>query len=158
MADLKLTTIKVPGIDPVPPQIGNPSDYFGEQSNDIQLDTVGDFALVSGLTKLKQDINKILMTEIGQNKNFEIYGTSIQAAIGKKVNFDEIRATIRSSIESALEVLLYVNSDNTNDDEIPDILESISVEEIALGQYEVRLSVITRAGNRVSSDTILVGA
>ena len=158
MADLKLSTKKIPGIDPIPPQIGHPSEFFGEQSNDIQLDTVNDFALVSGSEKLKQDINKILMTEIGKNINFEIYGTALQSAIGKKVNFDEIRATIRSNVESSLEVLLYVNQDNTNDAEVPNVLESISVEEISLGQYEVRLSVISRAGVRVSSDTILVGA
>lgn len=158
MADLKLSTKRIPGIDPVPYQIGNPSEYFGEQTNDLQLNSINDFDITSGLTKLKQDINKILMTEIGKNSNFTIYGTELQTAIGKKANFDEIRAIIRSSIESALEVLLFVNTDNTNEDEIPDVLESISVEEISLGQYEVRISVIARSGKRVSSDTILVGA
>lgn len=158
MADLKLTTKKIPGISPVPPQIGNPSEYFGEQSNDLQLDSINDFATVSGTEKLKQDINKILMTEKGKNIEFAIYGTSLQSTIGAKVNLDEARSRIRVEIEDALEVLVFANQDNTNDDEVPDILESISVEEINIGQFEVRLSVISRSGRRVSSDTILVGA
>ncbi len=158
MADLKLTTKKVPGIDPNPTQIGNPSEYFGEQSNDLQLNSINDFDIVSGIEKLKQDINKILLTEKGKNIDFAVYGTSMQTEIGAKMKLDEARSRIRVEIEDALETLVYINSDNTNDDEVPDILESISVEEINIGQFEVRLSVISRSGKRVSSDTILVGA
>lgn len=158
MSDLKLTTKRVPGIDPNPPQIGNPSEYFGEQSNDIQLNSINDFAIISGTEKLKQDINKIFMTEAGQNIDFTVYGTALQSVIGNKINLDEARARIRSEIESALEVLLLLNENNPNQDEIPDVFESLSVEEINIGQFEVRLSVITRSGKRVSSDTILVGA
>lgn len=158
MADLQLTTRRIPGIDPNPPQIGNPETYFGEQSNDLQLDAINDFQLISGLDKLKQDINKILMTEKTKNVFFAIYGTALQSEIGSKVNLNEARSRILSEIEDALEVLLYVNTDNTNDDEVPDILESLSVQEINIGQFEVRLSVIARSGKRVSSDTILIGA
>ena len=59
-------------------------------------------------------------------------------------------------METALATLLLVNADNTNDDEVPDIFESLSVEQIALGKFEVRVSVITRSGKRVSTDTIVL--
>jgi hypothetical protein len=158
MADLQLTTLQIPGVAASPPQIGNPSEYFGEQSNDLQLNEIGDFSTISGSEKLQQDINKIFLTEKGKNLFFAIYGTSLQSLVGAKVDLTNARARLRVEMEDALEVLLFINTDNPNDDEVPAILESLSVEEIAIGQFEVRISVISRSGKRVSSDTILVGA
>ena len=105
MSDFKLTTKVAPGTEPVPPQNGNVTEFFGEQSNDIQLNTVNDIALVSGTEKLRQDLNKIFLTETGANINFEIYGTILQSLIGQKVNFDNIRAKIRDEVLLAHQIL-----------------------------------------------------
>ncbi len=157
MSDLKISTRVIPGQEPVPPQNApGETEYFGEQSNDLQLNSVNDFALVSGVEKLKQDLNKIFLTETGANENFEIYGTILQSLIGQKVNFDQIRAKIRDEVSGALETLRFINEENTNDDEVPETFESLSVEEIDFGQFEVRVSVITRSGKRVSSDSIII--
>lgn len=144
------------GTLPNPPQPGNPSEYFGEQSNDLQLDNVNDLALLSGVDKLRQDMNKILLTEVGANVFFEIYGTDLQTLIGNKVNIEEIKAHLKDQVETALAVLVLVNADNPNDDEVPNIFESLSVEQIATGKFEIRVSVITRSGKRAITDTIVL--
>ena len=157
MADLKITTKVIPGVSPSPFQPGNPSEYFGEQTNDLQLSTVNDLDVVSGIEKLKQDLNKIMLTEIGQNKNFEVYGTELNALIGQKTNLLELRARITASVDDALSVLEFLNRDNTNDDEVPQTFESLSVEQLEDGKFEIQLSVISRSGERTSSDSFILG-
>ena len=154
--DFELSTKVIPGIEPHPLQPGNSQKYFGEQSNDIQLNSVNDFALISGIDKLRQDINKILLTELGANTNFEIYGTTLQTLIGNKVNVEEIRAHLRDQVDTALAVLKFINEENTNNDEVPEIFESLSVEQLESGKYEVRVSVISKSGKRIVTDSIVL--
>lgn len=156
MADLKIITKAVAGSLPNPPQPGDPSEYFGEQSNDLELDNTNDLATLSGVDKLIQDMNKIFLTEVGANTNFQIYGTDLQTLIGNKVNIEEIKAHLKDQVETALATLVLVNADNPNDDEVPDIFESLSVTQIALGKYEVKVSVITRSGKRATTDSIVL--
>lgn len=155
MADLKLITKNLGITPPNPPQSGNPPEYFGEQSNDIQLDGINDFATISGLTKLKQDIEKAILTERGKNLFFELYGTTLQNSVGGKVSVDVITATIKDQIISALQVLEFVNRENTNPDERPQILEFLSVELIDNDKVEIQISVITDSNKRVSSGLII---
>ena len=155
MADLKIVTRQIPNVEPNPPQPSNPSEYFGEQSNDIQLSVVNDFATISGIDKLKQDLNKVLLTELGQNINFEIYGTEINGLVGTKVGFDELRARIRDQVKQALQVLELLNRENTNDDEVPDRFLSLAVEKLDNDRFEVQVGVVTRSGKSLSSDPIL---
>jgi phage baseplate assembly protein W len=157
MADLKIVTKQIPGVEPRPPQPGNPTEYFGEQSNDLQLSNVNDFDTVSGIDKLKQDLNKILLTEIGANSNFDVYGTELQTLVGGKSNPDTVRARIQASVDDALSVLEYLNRENTNDDEVPAIFETLSVEELEDGKFEIQISVLARSGERISSDPVILG-
>lgn len=155
MSDLKIVTKQIPGVESKPPQPGDPSEFFGEQTNDLQLNTINDFDLVSGIEKLRQDLNKILFTEIGQNPTFEVYGTEIISRVGTKSGFDELRARIRADVTKALSVLEYLNRENENDDEVPDIFESLSVELLEEGSFEVQISVVARSGERISSDPVI---
>ena len=154
MSDIKIITEAVSSSLPNPPQPGNPSEYFGEQSNDLQLNNVNDLAILSGVDKLIQDMNKILLTEVGANTNFEIYGTDLQSLIGNKTNIEEIKAHLKDQVETALAVLILVNADNPNDDEVPNIFESLSVQQLDLGKFQVNVCVITRSGKRAVTDTI----
>ena len=158
MADAKLVTKTTTVLTPVPPQPGNPSEFFGEETNDLQLNSVNDLALISGIDKLKQDLNKILFTEVGANVNFEIYGTELQSMVGGKVSIDNARAKIREEVETALSVLLFVTKDNPDDDEVVDNFETLSVREISSGRFEVTVSVISRSGKRATSDSIVLVA
>lgn len=158
MADVKITTKTTAVLTPVPPQPGNPEEFFGDETNDLQLNSVNDLALVSGIDKIKQDLNKILFTEVGANVNFEIYGTELQSMVGGKVDIDNARAKIREEVDTALSVLLFLTKENTNDDEVVDNFETLSVTEISSGRFEVTVSVISRSGKRVTSDSIVLVA
>jgi len=158
MADALLVTKRTAVLNPNPPQPGNPDAFFGEETNDLQLNSVNDLALVSGLDKLKQDLNKILFTEVGANTNFEIYGTELQTMVGGKVDIDNARAKIREEVDTALSVLLFLTRENTNDDEVVDTFETLSVTEISTGRFEVTVSVISRSGKRAVSDSIVLVA
>lgn len=151
MADLKLTTKRIPGIDSSPIQPGNPPEFFGEESNDLQLNTINDLDTVSGLDKLKQDINKILLTERGENTLFPLYGTELQSTIGGKVNPDTIRAKLKDEIVGGLQVLQFINRDNTNLDEVPETLEILDIQQLDTDTFEIQVSVITASNQRVST-------
>lgn len=155
MSDFKLVTKRTLGTPDYPPQPGNPNEYFGEQSNDIQLDTVNDFAQVSGTVKLTQDINKILLTAVGANTNFPLYGTTLQSLIGSKNNFDFLQANIKDQIIGALQVLVFVNQNNPNNDEVPNILNTLAINQIDSNSIEIILAVTTLSGKSVSTGLIV---
>jgi len=155
MADLKITTKKTLGTPSSPEQRGDPNEFFGEQTNDLQIDTLSDFASIEGIEKLKQDIKKILLTERGENDLFPLYGTNLQTLIGGKINFENIRARIKTEIVEALQVLQFINRENPNEDEQPDILESIRVEQIDPTSFDIQLSVKTVSGKSVSTGLIV---
>ena len=157
MTDLKIITKQIPGVEPKPEQPGNPTEYFGEQSNDLQLSSINDFDTVSGIDKLKQDLNKILLTEIGNNPTFDVYGTELQSLVGNKISLDELRARIQSNIDTALSVLEFLNRENENEDEVPETFETLSVEQLEEGKFEIQISVIARSGERISSDPVIFG-
>jgi len=155
MSDLKLVTKRLLGTPEYPPQLGNPNEYFGEQSNDIQLDNVNDFALISGTVKLTQDINKILLTAAGANTNFSLYGTTLQDLIGSKNSFDFLKANIRDQVIGALQVLVFVNQNNPNGDEVPNILNTLAINQLDSNSIEIILSVTTLSGKSVSTGLIV---
>ncbi len=151
MADLKLNTKRTPGIDPVPPQAGTTSEFFGEQSNDLQLNAINDLDTLSGLDKLRQDINKILLTERGENTFFPLYGTELQSLVGGKTNPDVIRAKIKDEVIGGLQTLQFLNRDNPDPDERPDVLELLDIQQIDTTQFEIQLSVITASNKSITT-------
>lgn len=155
MADLRLITKRQQGIQEVPAQDGEPDEFFGEQSNDLQLDVINDMETVSGVEKLKQDINKILFTERGTNTNFPLYGASLQSLIGQKVNFITLKAKVKDEIISALQVLQFVNKDNPNPDEKPDTLEFLSVDQPSPDVLDIKINVITESGKSISTGFVI---
>jgi len=156
MADLQLTTKRRPGEQEVPPQVPPPpSEFFGEASNDIQLSQLNDFELISGLDKLKQDIKKVILTELGENTNFELYGSELQSTIGEKVDFNFIKAKVKEQVINALEVLEFVNRENPDDDERPETLNVLSVEQLNIDQVEVQMTVTTVSGKSVSTGLVI---
>lgn len=147
--DFKLATKFDPLNPPIPAQPGDPNYYFGEQSNDLQFNMVNDLDTVEGIEKLKQDINKILLTERGTNTNFPLYGTALQTLIGNKVNFQVLKAKVHDEVVSALQVLQFINVNNPNPDEKPDTLEFLSIEQPSVSEIDITLNVITESGKRL---------
>lgn len=138
-----------------PNQKGDPDEFFGESSNDIQLNTVNDFELIEGTEKLKQDVNKILLTEIGQNTNFDEYGSGLQALIGEKISSEFVTAKIEEQIVSALEALHFVNRDNQNLDEVPLELDTLDIRELGIDGFEVQLAILTASDKLVTTSVVI---
>jgi hypothetical protein len=128
MSDLLLTTIPVSGQPQYPPQQGNPSQYFGEGTNDLQIGSNNDFTLVSGLEETVQDVQKILLTEQGTPITlFPLYGTTLQSLIGNRMNPATISGTVQQQITQALQVLYLLTQNRSNPAEIVQTLYSLNV-------------------------------
>lgn len=151
MSDLQLTTVNVPGQPQFPPQKGNPPTYFGEQTNDLQIDPTNDFALVTGLEETTQDVQKILLTEQGANTSFPLYGTTLQSLIGGKINSNIISSNIQQQITQALQILYLLTQDRTNPAEIVQTLYSLSTQLESGTNIASLLTVIAASGQEITT-------
>lgn len=151
MSDLQLTTVNIPGQPQFPPQEGNPTTYFGEQTNDIQIGTNNDFTLVSGLEETIQDVNKILLTEQGANIQFPLYGTQLQSLIGGKINPNIIAGNVQQQITQALQILYLLTQNRSNPAEIVQTLYSLSTQLINATNIASLLTVIAANGEEITT-------
>jgi hypothetical protein len=151
MSDLQLITLNVPGQTQFPPQQGNPATYFGEQTNDLQIDTNNDFALVSGLDETVQDVNKILLTEQGANAQFPLYGTQLQSFIGGKINVNVIAGDVQQQITQALQILFLLTQNRANSSEIVQTLYSLKTQLLSGTNISSLLTVIAANGEEITT-------
>ncbi|MGH7974974.1 MAG: hypothetical protein ACREBR_05585 [bacterium] len=152
MSDLLLTTINVPGQQQFPPQQGNPPQYFGEQTNDLQIGTNNDFLLVSGLAETTQDVQKILLTEQGSNTLFPLYGTILQSSIGGKININVVSSTVQEQITQALQILFLLTQNRTASAEIVQTLYALKTELDTTGtNISSLLTVIAANGEEITT-------
>jgi len=152
MSDLQLTTVNVPGQPQFPPQQGNPATYFGEQTNDLQIGPNNDFTLVSGLDETTQDVQKILLTEQGDNVLFPLYGTTLQGLIGGKININVIAGDIQQQIVQALQVLFLLTQNRTNPAEIVQTLYALKTQIDTTGtNVSSLLTVIAASGQEITT-------
>jgi len=152
MSDLQLTTANIPGQPQFPPQQGNPPFYFGEQTNDLQIDPANnDFALVSGLAETVQDVQKVLLTEQGANLSFPLYGTTLQSLIGGKINPNIIGSTVQQQITQALQVLYLLTRNRSNLSEIVQTLYSLKTTLQSQTNVASILTVIAANGQEITT-------
>lgn len=156
MADIWLITKNNP-TNPAPVVItGGAQFYFGDQSNDFQVSSIGDITTISGLTLLQQDINKILLTTLGTNVFVPLYGTQLQTYIGNKnVTTNSTTAQIQTQIVNALNVLNFLRQGSANLDEIPDTLQYLSVTQPEPNTVLIQLNVISAAGNSLVQNVLV---
>jgi len=154
MSDFWLITHTNPEQQP-PVQLtgGNPY-YFGNQSNDLQVNPVGDIFTVSGTQKLAQDINKILLTVQGTNTFFPLYGTNLQNYVGQKLNDQSVIANIRTEVINALNVLNFIRQ-GADPSEIPDVLNYLSVTQPDALSIMIQLEVTSASGATVATSVIV---
>ena len=133
-----------------------PTEFFGEETNDIQLGTLNDFVIIKGTEKLKQDVNKSLLTELGQNVNFDLYGSELQSLIGSKFSSEFVKAKIEEEIVRSLEALNFLNRGNKNLDEIPLEIDTLAINPIANDTgFEVILTILTESGKLVTTSVVI---
>jgi len=151
MSDLELITIPVPGQPSYPPQkVAGP--FFGEQTNDLVIDSANDFALVSGLQETVQDVQKILLTEQGTPITlFPLYGTTLQSLIGNRMNPATISGTVQQQITQALQVLCLLTQNRSNPAEIVQTLYSLNVSLQSETNIAALLTIIAASGQEITT-------
>lgn len=156
MSDLWLSTKNNP-LNPAPLAItGGAQFFFGEMSNDLQVNAVGDLTTLSGLTLLQQDINKILLTVLGANTLVPLYGTQLQNFVGNKnITTNSTTAQIQTQIINAMNVLNFIRQGSANLDEIPDVLQFLSVTQPEPDTVLIELNVISAAGNSLVTNVLI---
>lgn len=130
-----------------------PPYYWGQGTNDLIVDTNGDFATTSGQDCLGQSMSKILTTETGDNIFFPIYGSQLYSLLGVNVNIDYLRAKVQTYMIDTLQTYQYINQANPNLDEQVDTLQSLAVnlDPNFNNGIDVSFTVITRSGLTVGS-------
>jgi len=130
--------------------------YFGDGTNDLQVDTNGYFSLIQGAANLDQGMAKILSTEQGANQFFDLYGSLLWGLIGSTTDLQTLTASVQGTVIDALTIYQFINQSNPNLDEQINTLESMNVTSVSVDYIEVDLTVITMSGLRVGT-TITAG-
>lgn len=151
MSDLFLATKNQPPTPNYPAQQGNPAFFFGEQTNDLQIGVNNDFATVSGLQETTQDVQKIILTEQGANFLFPPYGTTLQDAIGSKMNPNIISGTVQQQITQALQILYLLTQNRTSSTEIVQTLYSLDTNVQNETSIASILTVIAASGQEITT-------
>jgi phage baseplate assembly protein W len=139
-----------------PNQVNNTPFYFGDGTNDLQVDTNGDFSLIQGPANLDQGMAKILSTEQGANQFFDLYGSLLWGLIGTTTDLQTLNASVQGTVIDALTIYQFINQSNPNLDEQINTLESMNITDVSVNYIEVDLTVITMSGLRVGT-TITAG-
>jgi hypothetical protein len=126
--------------------LGTGKYVWGQGSNDMVLDVSNDFQIIQGLTKLQQDINKVLLTDRFRGTLYPIYGSTIRNMLGQKADINVIKTNIKNAVVEALAVLQFLNSDNPNSDEQILVINTITVDMGEPGEVKVSVQITTKSG------------
>lgn len=135
-----------------------PLPFWGQGTNDLIVDTNGDFALVDGVNNLAQSICKIIVTTRGANTFLPMYGSIMNSFVGADINIDELRANIKTDLIDTLRIYQFINQGNPDPNEQIDMLQSLAVNLIpGLNGINVSFQVLTLAGAPVGSTITIEG-
>jgi len=129
------------------------------EKGDIKISRNGSISTVSGNSKLKQDIVKILLTDFGDNKFHPRYGSHIGALkIGHHADSRLMALDIESSARNALKNLMSLQRAQairqalTPGETIADVLNvRVGRDEADPRMYNIFVSVLTQELTEVSS-------
>lgn len=130
------------------------------ERGDIVFGQSGEVQVVTGNSKLKQDITKILLTELGDNKFHPGYGSYIGALqIGSYADEKLVALDLESSARSALRNIMSLQRAQskrqvlTPGEIIIDILNvSITRDNLDPRMYNIFISVLTQELTEVGSN------
>jgi len=126
--------------------------FWGQGTNDLIVDTTGDFATVDGLNNLAQSMMKIITTERGANIFTPMYGSTLNDFVGADINIDELRANVKTDMIDTLRIYQFINQGNPDLNEQIDTLQSLAVNLIpGINGINVSFQVITRSGLQAGS-------
>ena len=130
------------------------------ERGDIKISADGSMKTVSGNAKLRQDIIKILLTELGSNKFHPKYGSYIGALqIGHYADAKLISLDLESSARKAIKKLMCLQrykagkQNMTPGELIVDILKvSVARDQVDPRLYNIFVSVLTKRLTEVRSN------
>jgi phage baseplate assembly protein W len=130
------------------------------EKGDIRLSKDGSIEIVNGNAKLRQDILKILLTEIGDNKFHPAYGSYVGSLqIGQVADERLVSLDIESSARNAVKNLMSLQRAQsrrqgmTPGEMIIDILDvSVARDEVDPRLYNIYVSVLTQSLTEISSN------
>lgn len=141
--DLNLTTEQLQAV-------GNAEFIFEPFKNDIQFDNFGQIRTTSLVSKLSQNVIKLLLTDIGQNIEDYLYGTRLNGLIGNKIN-SALYTEIIDTITNALNKYNELNYTNEESDEFLDSITDVNLfgdEKDPRAMY-IRINLLTESGKDV---------
>jgi phage baseplate assembly protein W len=123
-------------------------------NKDIEYAPGGDFSLVRGKDKLKQDIEKILMTRIGTDPGSSQYGSELVSMLGNRFEQDILQGLAGKTVRIAvnyLQSLQFVQSasQEVTYDEVVGDIEALAVTQPSFNSIKIELSIITVSGLRI---------
>ena len=129
------------------------------EKGDIKISSSGSVQTVSGNTKLRQDIVKILLTDLGDNKFHPKYGSHVGALqIGHYADSKLMSLDIETSARNALKNLVALQRSQARrqalspGEVIVDILNvTVKRDEVDPRLYNILVSVLTQELTEVSS-------
>ena len=129
------------------------------EKGDIKISRNGSIGTISGNSKLKQDIVKILLTDFGDNKFHPRYGSHIGALkVGHHADSRLMALDIESSARNALKNLMALQRSQSRrqalapGETIVDILNvTVKRDDVDPRLYNIFVSVLTQELTEVSS-------
>jgi len=130
------------------------------ESGDIKFSPEGELDTVTGFDKLKQDVIKILLTEVGENDYHPWYGSKLgQAVVGRATTFNITLRNVELAVTTSLENLAFLQNEQlqyqtVTPAEAISAINFVNVEREPLDprQWNIRVSVFTKALTEISED------
>lgn len=131
---------------------------------DWTFDIDGNLMLTTGLSKLQQDILKIMTSYVGSNELYPDYGSDIEQNIGRKNLGTHIEVKLKDDVLNALNTLkrnqqlLQQKYKNLDPEEALESIESIIIEKVSETAYVILVAFTTQASVSSTVVTTVGGA
>jgi hypothetical protein len=118
-----------------------------EGFNDIEITADGDLAAVEGAARIKQDVVKILLTELGLMP-YPNYGSSLPSLVGSDPFSTSLLDTVSSEVISNIHYLIFSEESQLLTEQIAEI-KTLDVS-FANGTVMVNMVLISRAAEEIA--------
>jgi phage baseplate assembly protein W len=109
--------------------------------NDIEIGADGDIVTLAGTARVKQDVVKILLTELGLLP-YPNYGTSLPTLPGTESSDPSLLNSVSSEVISAVQYLV-LNEESQVPSELIDSLKTLSVS-YAASAINIAMTIVTK--------------
>jgi hypothetical protein len=128
-------------------------------NGDLSIGSDGDISVVIGNQKIFQEIKKIVLTDVGENKFHPYYGSRAGSlSVGSIVDYDFISSELKRSVSESITNLIRLKDSqsryqNLNPSEVILTLDSVDVERDGVDPrvWSIYISVTTQSLDDVNT-------